>query len=348
MRAPARSNSKVSSVAAAVFLLVFVAKFFAFSEEDFKLGARFCLGVNNELEPADFYTIASELEFEFAVLDNFDCILELDADRFEVEVDEISFNWKPWDYIHLLVGKFENELTLEEYEPVHKRLFSTKSRVSDYVDDLGYTSSNIGAKIYKEYKKKTLPISYLLHVSFIPAHIEPQIELGFLYHFDKKDSYLGLLGAYFPFVSHSFWLEESVKSELHNFILDLIWADYENRFLYGLEFTFGSNLVDPIGLVHFPGEGERSYFLGGDLHLGYSFDFDGLRWIAAVRCSVLFPEITVMEAQQIEIILGNLFVYAGKLYFHFDGGLGINTQYRQEILYTKLEMLWAINFIVKI
>ena len=131
-------------------------------------------------------------------------------------------------------------------------------------------------------------------------------------------------------------------------LLNLICADYEHKIIYGTELTLGSNLIDPLGITHTPGTGDRSFFFGGDTHVGYRFDFGKLQWTPALRFSILFPELTAMECQQIEIKLGNLLRILKRVYLHADFGLSINTQYSGDTLYTNLEFLWAFNITVKI
>ncbi len=86
-------------------------------------------------------------------------------------------------------------------------------------------------------------------------------------------------------------------------MVDFVWANHESDLIHGLELTFGSNLIDPIGLVHTSGEGYRSYFLSGDVYIGYTVPLEKFKWTPAIRLSVLFPEVTVLEARQMEVRL---------------------------------------------
>jgi hypothetical protein len=315
-----------------------------YGETEFDWGARFSLDVNSQLEDIDYYFVAAEVNAEFEIIDDLQGVLELDADRFEVFMDEISLRWERWDYLYLAGGKLENFFTLDEYLPEHKWLFSTKNLVSRHISDLGYVTSSVGMMIYKEYSEQTYPVSYFLQAFFSTIFIEPEIGVGFFYHFNQRDSYLGLFGSYFPFIAQTL----SFGQEVHNFLIDLVWADLGSDFVYGLEMTFGSNLVDPIGLESFPRDLDRSFFLGGDLLVGYAFDFGPIEWIPLVRYSILFPEISEMRLSEMEMLVGNLVRVLDKLYFHFDAGLGIETRYVSEDLYTRLKALWAISVVAKV
>lgn len=316
----------------------------AYGETELEVGARFSLDFNSYQEDIDYYSVAAEVKAEFEILEDLQGVLELDADRFEVFMDEISLRWERWDYLYLAGGKLENYLTLEEYLPEHKWLFSTKNLTSRHVGDLGYITSSVGMMVYKEYSEKTHPVSYFFQTLFSPIFIEPEIGFGFFYHFNQRDSYLGLLGSYFPFVAQDL----GFGRERHNFLIDLVWADLESDFVYGIEMTLGSSLVDPIGQQSSPRDFDRSFFLGGDLLMGYALNFGAIRWIPLIRYSILFPEISEMKANQMEILLGNLVRVLERLYIHIDAGLGIETEYRSDDLLTRLEILWAFSFVAKI
>ena len=127
----------------------------------------------------------------------------------------------------------------------------------------------------------------------------------------------------------------------HNFLIDLICGDYEHDFQFGLELTGGSNLIDPIGYLHFPSNGDCSFFGGGDIHVGYKFDFQAWVWNPALRYSILFQDISVPECPQMEIILGNKFIFAKKAFLSVGGGIGIDSFYENNELLTRLKWIWA-------
>ena len=106
--------------------------------------------------------------------------------------------------------------------------------------------------------------------------------------------------------------------------------------------------MNPIGLINYPVQTDRPSFLGADFHIGYKFSFNKIEWLPALRYSILFPELTVIESNQMEIRLGNLLQFSKKIKLHIDGGIGITTRYSDGTLYTNLKPLWALSFIVSI
>ena len=326
----------------------FVSSGFVFGQERLVINARFSISFDHTTEfPEQFQRldiVSSEVDLEFEVLKDLEAVLEIEADRLEVEVDEIYFDWAAHDYVNLTVGMLENALTIEEYIPAHKRMFGAKSLVAEYIDTVGYARKDLGISLFKEYKKK-LPFSYFAHLNYISSTPDVQFDVGFLYGFNKKDSYLGLLGGYRPYLVRSSDIERSATTH-HNFVIDFVWSDYENDFIHGLELTIGSNLMDPVGLIHTTSAGDRSYFFGGDLHLGYTFSHKKFDWIPALRFSVLLPDITVPEARQIEIRLGNFLRYDKNLFFHLDGGVNLSSQARGDTR-TRVEPIYALALIAR-
>jgi len=299
--------------------------------------------IRNDIYTPGNYSFASNLKFDFKVFNNLNFILGLTADNYEIEVGEIFARLPLHDYLHIQIGEFDNVLSLDGYLLPQNHIFAKNSLISTLIEKQGYISSSIGLMLYKPYLRNTLPISYFIHALWLPSHSEGQFDLGFFYHFSGENSYLGLLGCYFPFMAHYNWIGERSGTKLHNYTINLIWSNYDNNFVYGSELSFGSNLIDPISLVEYPVDVDRSFFLGGDIHLGYSFIFDKLNWLPAIRYSVVFTEVKIMESYLQEIKIGNRLIYKDKLYLNIDTGIGINTKYISDILYTGLEFLWALK-----
>ena len=108
-------------------VLLFIFIYDTYAEDKYNIDLRATFGSNSEIATTDYYVLNTDLAFEFNILDDFELTLGLEADRFEVEVEEITFKWKFSPYIYFLLGKFENALTLDEFVPAHKRLFGTKT-----------------------------------------------------------------------------------------------------------------------------------------------------------------------------------------------------------------------------
>ena len=312
------------------------------------LGVDVRFGSSSEVFWGDYYTLEASLDFRFPASDRLECALELEGDRFAMEVGQLSFEWQRSDYLKLLFGKTGNALTLEQYLAADDRLFAESNIASRMVAAQGYVSSNVGFKASGSVVEGSPFFSYLVHLLLIPSQIEPQFDLGLLFHYNGTDSYLGFLACYFPFVAHDFWVGDHTKTQYHNVLFDFIWANYERRFVHGLELTFGSNLVDPIGLLQF-NESDRSTFFAADLQVGYKIDLAAVTWLPALRCSLLFPDTQVPRVQQLDLRWGNKLTVAEQVTVYADAGLGINTVYgMDDVLYTQLEPLWALNVLIKL
>lgn len=312
------------------------------------LGVDIRFGSSSEVFWGDYYYLEAALDFRFPASERLECALELEGDRFAMEVGQLSFEWLRSDYLKLLFGKAENVLTLDQFQLPGERIFAERSLAARLVDAQGYVSSYVGFKAYNSRVGDSPFFSYLVHFLFIPSQIEPQFDLGLLFHFNGADSYLGFLACYFPFVAHDFWVGDHTKTQYHNILFDFIWADYGKRFVHGLELTFGSNLVDPIGLLQF-NESDRSTFFAADIHAGYEIDLAAFTWLPALRCSVLFPDTQVSKVQQIELRWGNKLTLVEQVIVTADAGLGVNTEYgMDDVLYTHLELLWALNVLIRL
>lgn len=165
-------------------ILVSVAANIQAEKKDMDIDARFVLEAGCELEDVDYYDIEAEIAFSFEVTKEVLLKLELEADKFEVESEEISLRWSALEFMWIKAGQFEPELMLDEVIGRRSRLFSTKTAVADYADASGYSINNLGVKIYRNYVKDTFPFSYAFHVAFNTAHFESQFIGAFFYHFD--------------------------------------------------------------------------------------------------------------------------------------------------------------------
>jgi hypothetical protein len=315
--------------------------------KDGDLGVDIRFGSSSEVFWGDYYFMEAALAFRFPASEKLECALELTGDRFAMEVGQLSFEWQQSADLKLLFGKAENMLTLDQFRMPSMRIFAERSLATRLVAAQGYVSSYVGFKAHNRIAEDA-PFSYLVHLLMIPSQTEPQFDLGLLFHYNGPESYLGFLGCYFPFVAHDFWVGDHTKTQYHNVLFDFLWADYTKRFVYGLELTFGSNLVDPIGLLQF-NESDRSTFFAADVHAGYEVDLGTVSWLPALRCSVLFPDTQVSKVQQIELRWGNRLDLLREVTLQAEAGLGLDTSYgMDDVLYTRLEMLWAVNVLIKL
>lgn len=299
--------------------------------------------VGNDIFTPGHYALISELNFDFKVINKVYFKLGLCVDNYEIDRGEIYVRLELNNYFYISIGEFKNRLAFDQYLQPQNSVFATDNLISEYTRKQGYTGKGIGIKFYKNYNRNTFPVSYFLHTLWLSSHSEGQIDLGFFYHYKGKDSYLGFLASYFPFIAHYNWIGDRSGTNLHNFTINLIFSNYRNRLIFGNEISFGSNLIDPVYLIDYLKNGNRLFFMGIDMHLGYTFEFANLNWQPAVRYSILFPEISKMESQIQEILLSNKLVYKDRIYFYTDTGIIINTKYVDDILYTNLELVWALK-----
>ncbi len=237
---------------------------------------------------------------------------------------------------------------MEQYIPESSQLFGAKSLISNHIINLSYISNNLGVRIFKDYERNTIPVSYFIQACYIPSQMEPQFNAGFLYHFNGKDSYIGITGCYFPFLAHDAWDNDNPDYNSQNFLVNTVFSDYTNKLKYGIELTFGSNLSTPISLFQYPENTDFSFFTGGDLHIGYQFEFNRVKWIPMIRYSIRFREISLMEINFIEIRVGNLLKFKDTINIHMDLGFGINTEYYDTILYTRFKFLWGLKLLINL
>jgi hypothetical protein len=333
-------------LACALTLLFLVLPGLPAAEVDIR--GRLTLFTDDALKFTDYYYLRGELEFELEVLDNLEMVLELEADQLEVEMGELFLEWEPRPSFSLKAGRVENALTLDEVLPRFDRIFARPSWISRYIDNMGYVSKGTGVRFAWDSPREGLPLSGFVHPLFVPAHAEVQLSGGLLYHFAGQDSYLGLLGAYFPFLVHEFILGSSDYLGLHNLLGTAVAADHEPPWIFGLELTLGSNLIDPVGLIHYTElEDSGSVFFGTDLYLGHWVRLKKAQWLPALRGSLLLPNLRVPERFHVELLAGNLFELHKRVKLHLDVGLRLYSREIAEQLYSRLEPIWALSFLAE-
>ena len=268
----------------------------------------------------------------------------MSTDNYEIDSGEICARIELNSYLFITLGEFKNSLVFDQYLAQQDKIFAKDNLISEYTEKQGYTGNGIGIKLYKNYLRNTLPVSYFFHSLWLSSHSEGQFDFGFFYHYRGENTYLGFLASYFPFIAHHNWLGERFGTNLHNFTLDLIFSNYAHNFIFGSEISIGSNLLDPLYLIDYLKSGDRSCFAGCDIHIGYSIESANFFWQPSMRYTILFPELKMMETHIQQIIAGCKFIYRDKIYFYTDTGININTKYIDDILYTNLELVWALKF----
>lgn len=339
-------DAKRSLACAALVLLLLPLPFLPAAPVDVE--GRLTFFSDDALKFSDYYYLRGELEFELEIVKGLEMVLELEADQLEVEMGELYLDWRPQSTFRLKAGRVENALTLDEVLPAFDRIFARPNGISRYIDSMGYVSKGTGARFSWSSPRRELPLSWFVHPLFVPSHAEIQLSGGLLYHFAGQDSYLGLLGAYFPFLVHEYILGSSEYLGLHNLLGSAVAANHEDRWIYGAELTLGSNLIDPVGLIHYTElEDSGSIFFGTDLYLGRRLDLGKAQWLPALRGSLLLPNLRVPRRYHLELTAGNLIELHKRVKLHLDAGLRLYSREIAERLYSRLEPIWALCFLAE-
>jgi hypothetical protein len=109
-----------------------------------------------------------------------------------------------------------------------------------------------------------------------------------------------------------------------------------------VELTIANNLIDPVGYVHFPGDGEPSWFFGSHAYAGYPVGDEKFVWTPGLTSSFIIYELDIPEANSVGIRLGNKLEWDNIVSLNMELGLGINTYYSPNLI-TALEPLWNIT-----
>ncbi len=332
-----------------IFLFIITAFFSMAEVPDFD--PAFKISTNNDLGVDDFYDIKGDLKITFPVADNIDLIFKTELDKREVDIEELSARFWINDKNRIKAGKFENRLTLDQYLGGFDSLFGRNNIVTREIKNQGYTARSIGLK-YERKNKDENDISYFAHFIYIPSQFEPQLDLGFLYREKDDQKLAGVLASYYPFINHDAWDGADSYSNVHNFLIDLIFTDYTQGFLYGAEFTTGSDLITPLGLINHDPETDYPLFMGLDIHAGFRFLVESknfIFWIPALRLTVFQPALSEFKCRFTDIIFSNQLSYKNNVKLNIAGGPGFITRYDtygDNELKTKLEWRWSITVII--
>ena len=108
-----------------------------------------------------------------------------------------------------------------------------------------------------------------------------------------------------------------------------------------------NNLIDPVGYIHFPGDGEAGWFFGSSAYAGYPIGEEKFVWTPGLLFSMLIHELDIPESNSIKVGTGNKFEWDDYFSVNMELGLGINTYYDPNLI-TALELLWGITLQVHI
>ena len=290
------------------------------------------------------YQLEGELEAKLRFSDRLSATLAIEIDRKDVDPKEASvFLWLD-EFQSLKGGLFDSSLTLNDFLKKKSELFFYDSPGVKYIKHSGFTNIDTGI----EYSNRhILGDNTQLDAAFFfnSAHNESQFFLTGYYNFTEGLDFIAFTISYLPFVVHNVAFGGSSEYKYNKFIFDLKYYRNVDRIVWAAEANIGTNLIDPVGYLHFPGE-DDSWFASADLAIGYNFNFSNFVYTPALRAGVLCPDIKYMdENRRLELMLGNWF-HGKYVFVHLDGGVRFDT-YKSGSLKTKVEPIWGINVCVK-
>lgn len=325
-----------------IFFCSFIAAGFL-NADDVKFDFDFKAGSYSDISEDDIFDLKGEVKAKVFIADNFSLNFAIELDKYETDVEQLSFCFdsRYWDF---KAGKFKNVLTLDEYLG-SGRIFGRRNLITRQIWDQGYMSRSTGVLGRINHGNS----SFCGNAVYIPSQTEFQIDADYLYNFNGKESYAGCFLSYYPFIKRHSWKPEEYTS-MNNFFADLCVADFSGSLVYCAEYTFASNLVNPVGLINYQPDDDFPFFMGLDLYAGYKLYFsDKIMWLPALKVTIFEPEVSEFECRETEILLGNMFSYKERIKLHLDGGIGIVTNYDafgNGDLKTKLDWRWSFFFTV--
>ena len=310
------------------------------AEAEFKLDDSDITGDKYYVE----YELEGELEAKCRFTDRLSATLAIELDRKDVDAEEISVTYLIDDFSSLRAGLFDSSLVMGDFVKKKKELFFYDSPGVRYVKESGFTNLDTGI----EYQNRHFigdKIQLDASAFFNSSHNESQFFLTCYYNFMEGLDFIAFTISYLPFVVHNVALGGSSEYKYNNFIFDLKYYKNVERIVWSCEANIGTNLIDPVGYLHFPGE-DDSWFASADVAFGYNFPFENFTYTPAFRAGILCPDLKyVDENRRLELMLGNWF-HGKYVFVHLDGGIRFDT-YKSDSLKTKVEPIWGINVCVK-
>jgi len=300
-------------------------------------GGDILFSIDSETVYEDNVRVKGVIDFELDLPKKMTGRLVLEADRFEVGVNEISLDWK-LDRFKIETGYDQNAMTLYEIIPAFDRLVSSRNVLDRNYAFQGYVARNMSTTLSMEVVPEDAPsYSWWLRTSLsLPHMMEPQIEAGFLYQFSGEDSYAGILGLYLPFVVHPLFFNSGYTEYEHHFALSGIFADFSGDFLYSLELSAGSNVSDPIGILPLPTTLSRSYWAGASGTAGIRYKLNEMDANSSLCYSILLPTLSSTSYLQQELLVANQVHISDEVKIFVDAGVrytrSVDTIYGQPVL----------------
>ena len=326
-----------------------------FGDDFLELSSKFTVSTDNDVAPVDYAEVEGAFEGRFKVKKGWVVNVEVELSQEEIEAEAIWTRYKVEDWKFQL-GMFENELLLEDRFSRKTVPFFTDNLVHQRLEYMGWYSTDraLGIRAEREYKKGRIPLSAFAHVLFQPAGREMQVDTGAWYPWRGENSWAGISAAWYPYYIHNSWVgTESSYAEDHNFLFQAVLADFSGPVLYKADITVGNNLIDPVGFIHYPSEGEPSWFAGSDLMAAWPRPMgEEFVWTPGLNIGALINSLEIPEAWTFSARTGQLLAWDKTFYLHLELGAELPTCYSSDYgedreLETSMELLWGVSFQIR-
>lgn len=311
------------------------------AEVEFKLDDSDIVGDKYYLE----YELQGTFTAEYMMNEKLSTIISIEVDRNDVDPDEVSVLYTFDEMSWIKGGIFQRDLYLNDFVKKRFEIFEMDSPGVEYMKKLGYSSNDTGVRYVRDNflaENLTLDATFF----FNSAHNETQFLLTGMYNFEPDRHFLALTASYLPYVVHHASINASDEYQYNNFLLDAKYFMYSTSWVVTGEASIGTNLVDPVGLLHFPGK-EESFFAAADAAVGYNISTSRFVYTPAFRAGILMPDIDRIEdSRRVELLLGNSF-HGRNVFMHLEGGFQFDTYDNGGGLETDVEPIWSVSFCVK-
>lgn len=326
--------------------------------ENIEFGSLFYFKTGQDRIEEEYYSLGSKLKFQMKPMKYWKLKLELDAGTDAVRVDEIYARYKKGEN-RIKLGAFENSLLADDFFNSREYPFASDGYVRNRLDDMGWYSSNsLGVQHFQMISGQKSDWGHVAEIAYSANSSEMKITVGMGYSQGGEDSVMGVMFSYYPHFIHNLWgdsafsLSSSAQDngyyEDHYFLINAFIGDMteERKLIYKMEYTAGNNLVDPVGYIQYPGDGDISWFFASDFFAGYVMDRGNVEWTPAVNISYFIHDFSTAESNTVTARLGNRLNWDNTAYLHFDLGVEIDTYYEGDSssdLITGLEALCGIS-----
>ncbi len=315
--------------------------------ENLEMDGEFVLETDQERVVNDYYKLALDLDFLYDAPKKWKIGLDMELAPDQIEVEELWVR-KKWKNRTMRLGSFENNLLLEQKMSGKFYPYVSDSLLLNRLEEMGWLSDRTAGISYSTDISRA-------HLFFQPSGREAQFNGEFYYPILGEDSYLGGTLGYYNYASHRIWIGDNSYTQDHNFLISLALGDEreEKKIHYRLEGLLAQNLIDPVGYIHFPGEGEVSFFTGGDLTLSYRIAIRELLWIPSLDCAFLLPDLNHPEAWNALFRTGQLWGWDDTFFLRLEWGVALHTYYEEydrddpELLTTP-EVVWGVSFQIRL